>query len=158
MTKSMVVKWFFGSLIGLAGGLVLLIFAGALALGNDVFVMNGPDVAGIRPGALSWTLAAMVGLAVVVMLAAGVAQFVAWIGAVLNTAGLPSKNWCVLLLIAGLLGFVFVATLVYVIAGPDSTVRRPQAYPNPQVPAGHAEEPVMSRADGAPFVAGGPHK
>jgi hypothetical protein len=44
---------------------------------------------------------------------AAVAHFVAWIGAVLNTASLPSKTF------VGLLGLVFVATLAYVIAGPD---------------------------------------
>jgi hypothetical protein len=115
----MVIKWFFGSLIGLAGGIVLLVVAGAVALANDVFIMNGPDVVGIRSGAVSWTLAGLVGLALLVIMGAAVAQFVAWIGAVLNTASLPSKTWCVSLLVVGLLGLVFVATLAYVIAGPD---------------------------------------
>jgi hypothetical protein len=115
----MVVRWFFGSLIGLAGGAVLLVVAGAMALGNDVFIMRGPDVVGIRSGALAWTLAGVVGLALLVMMAAAVAVFVAWIGAVLNTASLPSKSWCVALLVIGLLGFVFIAALAYVIAGPD---------------------------------------
>jgi hypothetical protein len=44
---------------------------------------------------------------------------VAWIGAVLNTAHLPDKTWLVVLLVVGLLGFVFIATTAYVIAGPD---------------------------------------
>ena len=91
MSRSIVVRWFFGSLIGLAGGLVLLVVAGAVALANDVFIMRGPDVVGIRSGALSWTLAGLVALALLVMMAAAVAVFVAWIGAVLNTASLPSK-------------------------------------------------------------------
>jgi len=121
MSKHTIVKWFFGSLIGLAGGLALLVVAGALALANNVFIMRGPDVVGVRSGPLAWTLAGLVGLAVLVMTAAAVATFVAWIGAVLNTANLPSKAWCVSLVVIGLLGFVFIAALAYVIAGPDGT-------------------------------------
>jgi hypothetical protein len=121
MSRSIVVRWFFGSLIGLAGGVVLLVVAGAVALANDVFIMRGPDVVGIRSGALSWTLAGLVALALLVMMASAVAVFVAWIGAVLNTAGLPSKTWCVVLLVVGVLGLPFLAALAYVIAGPDGT-------------------------------------
>ena len=121
MSRSMVLRWFFGSLIGLAGGLVLLLVSGAVALANDVFIMRGPDVVGIRSGALAWTLAGLVVLALLVLMAAAIAMFVSWIGAVLNTAGLPSKTWFVVLLVVGLLGFVFVAALAYVIAGPDGT-------------------------------------
>ena len=121
MSRSMVIKWFFGSLIGLAGGVVLLVVAGAVALANDVFIMRGPDVVGIRSGAVAWILAGLVGLALLVMMAAAVAVFVAWIGAVLNTANLPSKTWCVVLLVVGLLGLPFIAALAYVIAGPDGT-------------------------------------
>jgi hypothetical protein len=121
MSKSTVVKWFFGSLIGLAGGIILLLGSGAAALANDVFIMRGPDVVGIRSGGLAWTLIGLGALAVLVMMAAAVALFVAWIGAVLNTASLPNKTWFVLLLVVGLLGLVFLATLAYVIAGPDGT-------------------------------------
>jgi hypothetical protein len=134
MSKSMVIRWFFGSLIGLAGGSVLLVVAGAVALANDVFIMSGPDVVGIKSGALAWTLAGLVGLAMLAIMAAAVAMFVAWIGAVLNTAYLPSKTWCVALLVIGLLGLAFVATLAYVIAGPDgmSIESRPSGgFPRP---------------------------
>jgi hypothetical protein len=121
MSRSIVVRWFFGSLIGLAGGVVLLVVSGAVALANDVFIMRGPDVVGIRSGALAWTLAGLVALASLVLMAAAVAVFVAWIGAVLNTASLPSKTWCVVMLVVGLLGLPFIAALAYVIAGPDGT-------------------------------------
>jgi hypothetical protein len=66
----MVVGWFFGSRIGLAGGVVLMIVSGAVALTNDVFVMNGPGVVGFRFCALARTLVGLVALAVVVMMAA----------------------------------------------------------------------------------------
>jgi hypothetical protein len=41
-------------------------------------------------------------VAVLVMLAAAVSQFVAWVGAVINTAGLKDKTWFIILLVTGL--------------------------------------------------------
>ena len=126
MSKSMIVKLFLGSLIGLAGGIVLFIVTGALALANDIFIMRGPDVVGVRSSALAWTLLGFVVVGCLVMMAAAIAMFVAWIGAVLNTANLPSKAWCVSLVVIGLIGLPFIATLAYVIAGPDGA---PQGTP-----------------------------
>jgi hypothetical protein len=80
------------------------------------------------------------GLAILLLLFAAVAHFVAWIGAVLNTAQLPDKTWFVVLLVVGLLGLVFIATVAYVIAGPDGVKAKeeasalPQAGGVPQVP------------------------
>jgi hypothetical protein len=119
MTRSLIIKFFWGSVIGLVAGLVLMGVTAALAISNDIFVMSGPDVTGIRSGALSWVLLGLLALAVLVLLFAAVAHFVAWIGAVLNTAHLPDKTWFVVLLVVGLLGLVFIATLAYVIGGPD---------------------------------------
>jgi hypothetical protein len=119
MTKSIVVKLFWGSLIGLVAGLVLVGVTGALAISNDIFVMSGPHVTGVRSSVLSWTLLGLLGLAILILLLAAVAHFVAWIGAVLNTAQLPDKTWFVVLLVVGLLGLVFIATAAYVVAGPD---------------------------------------
>jgi len=119
MNKSLVVKLFWGSIIGVVAGLVLIGVSGALAFSNDIFVMSGPDVTGINSGPLSWTLIGLMVLAGFVLLFAAVAHFVAWIGAVLNTAHLPDKTWFVVLLVVGLLGFVFIATIAYGIAGPD---------------------------------------
>jgi len=140
MTKSMIVKLFWGSLIGLVAGLVLMGITVALAINNHIFVMSGPDVTGIKSGALSWTLLGLMGLAVLLLLFAAVAHFVAWIGAVLNTAHLPDKTWCVVLLIVGLLGLVFIATVAYVIAGPDGLKVKEQASALP--PAGDVPQQV----------------
>jgi hypothetical protein len=46
MTKSLVVKLFRGSLIGLVAGFVLMGITFALAISNDIFIMSGPDVTG----------------------------------------------------------------------------------------------------------------
>ena len=117
MGRSLLVKLFFGSLIGFVAGAVVLVVAGAIAIGNDVFVMTGPDVVGLNSGPLTWTVIGLMALASLIMILATVTQVVAWIGAVLDTANRPDKTWFVVLLALGLLGFGFVATLIYVIAG-----------------------------------------
>jgi membrane protein implicated in regulation of membrane protease activity len=89
-----------------------------LAINNDIFIMSGPDVTGIKSGVLPWILVGLCALAMLFLLFAAVAHFVAWIGAVLNTAQLPDKTWFVVLLVVGL---VFIATVAYVIAGPDGS-------------------------------------
>ena len=119
MSKALIVRLFVGSLVALAGGLVLLVVAGTLAYTSDSFVMNGPDVVGVTSGPFGWTMIGLAVTALFVMLGAAVTQFVAWIGTVLNTAQLQDKTWCVILIVTGLLSFGFIAMLVYVIAGPD---------------------------------------
>jgi hypothetical protein len=132
MTKSLIVKLFWGSLVGLAAGLVLVGVTAVLAISNDIFVMSGPDVTGIKSGMLAWTLLGLLVLAMFISVFAAVAHFVAWIGAVLNTAQLPDKTWCVVLLVVGLLGLVLIATAAYVIAGPDGVKAKEEASALPQ--------------------------
>jgi hypothetical protein len=135
MTKSLVVKLFWGSLIGLVAGLILMGITFALAINNDIFIMSGPDVTGIKSGVLPWILVGLCALAMLLLLLAAVAHFVAWIGAVLNTAQLPDKTWFVILLVVGLLGLVFIATVAYVIAGPDGVKAKEEASALPQAGA-----------------------
>lgn len=132
MTKSSIVKLFWGSLIGLIAALVLTGITLAIAISNEIFIMSGPDVTGIKPGALSWTLLGLVLLAMLILLLAAVAQFVAWIAAVLNTANLPDKTWFVVLLVVGLFGLFFIATVAYVIAGPDGVKAEHQSSALPE--------------------------
>jgi hypothetical protein len=119
MYKATVTRLFLGGLIAFGAGAVVAIFALALGVANDVFVMDGNDVAAIQGGALGWSL---VGLAILGGLAAAggvIAGFVAWIGAVLNTWQLENKGWFVGLLLLGIFNFGFIAMIAYVIAGPD---------------------------------------
>ncbi|MEO8851404.1 MAG: hypothetical protein ABI360_06710 [Allobranchiibius sp.] len=119
MRKSTIVKLFWSSLVGMGASVVLFIVAGAVALGNDVFVMDGPDVVGIKTGLFGWVMLGLGAVAALGMLAAVTVQFVAWIGAVLNTAQLPDKTWFIVVLAGGLVSLGFLATLAYVIGGPD---------------------------------------
>jgi len=144
MGRSLIVKLFFGSLIGLVAGAVVLGVAAAIAFGNGVFEMNDPDVVGINSGSLGWTLIALMCLSALVLALATVAQVVAWIGTVLNTANRPDKTWFVILLVLGLLGFGFIATLIYVLAGLDATPR--VSVPIGPSPAGLGTQPQPQRA------------
>ncbi|HZL73888.1 MAG TPA: hypothetical protein VFB83_00810, partial [Propionibacteriaceae bacterium] len=42
------------------------------------------------------------------------------------------KTWCVVLLVVGLLGLVFIATVAYVIAGPDGVKVKEEAQALPK--------------------------
>jgi hypothetical protein len=119
MHKTMIRKLFVGSLIALAGGLVLLAVAGGLAVANSSLVKNGPDVTAIHATPLGWVMIGLAGVAILVLVAAAITQFVAWVGAVINTAQLEDKTWFIVLLVTGLLSFGFIAMIVYLIAGPE---------------------------------------
>jgi hypothetical protein len=144
MTRTTITRLFFGSLLALVVGLVLCGVAAALAFGTDVLIMDGPDVVGIQSGAMASVLVALVGLAILLMSAAAVAIFIAWIGAIVNTADLPSKTWLVVELVLGLLGFAFVAVLAYVIGKPDQA----------RLPRPVAAAPAVSTNDKTPSLSG----
>src|SRR5687767_14182932 len=95
--------------------------------------MNGPDVVGIRPDPFGWVMRGLAGMAVLVMVGAATGLFIAWIGAVLNTANLADKTWFIFLLAGGVLSVGFLVTLAYVIAGPDGQPRVFRA-PEGQIP------------------------
>lgn len=134
MSKRTVTRVFVASLVAMAGSLVLLFTAGGLAYANDVFVMDGPDVVGVRGTAFGWWMLGLATIAALTLMAAIIAQFAAWIGAVVNTAQLPEKTWFVVLLVTGLLSFGFIPMVIYLIAGPD----------DPQPPADAVDRAVAA--------------
>ena len=130
MTKSTVTKSFIGGIVAVVAGVILAVVATWAAFAAGEFVMDGPEVTGVRLTAFGWS---MVGLMIVggfSIIGGAIADLVAWIGALINTVQLEDKTWFVLLLVLGLLSFGFIAMVAYVIAGPDSTAaRRPLAQP-----------------------------
>jgi hypothetical protein len=125
MAKATIGRLFWGSLIAFAGALVLLVAAGGLALANGSLVKDGPDVTGIRETPFGWVMVGLAAVAILVMLATAVTQFVAWVGAVINTAQLKDKTWFIILLVTGLLSFGFIAMIIYLTAGPDGSPPHP---------------------------------
>lgn len=128
MTKANVTRLFIASLIAFGTGAIVAILAVGLAIANDVFVMDGDDIAAIQGGALAWGLIAVALVGGLTAAGGIIAGFVAWIGAVLNTWQLDSKAWFVALVLLGIFNFGFVAMIAYLIAGPDDKVAAaPQA-------------------------------
>ena len=127
MSKSLVSKLFFGSLIAVVGGILVAGFAVVAAFANGSFEMSGNDVVGVNSSPFFWSMVALMIVGGLTMIGGAIGQFVAWIGALMNTAQLDDKTWFIVLLVLGLLSFGFIAMLVYVLAGPDGTrqVARP---------------------------------
>jgi hypothetical protein len=121
MSKHSVVRLFWASVISVFAGIVLAFAAAWLAFASDAFVMNGPDVVGIKGNGWSLAMVITAGIALLAVVAGAVGGLVSWIGALLNTAQLTDKTWFVLLLVLGLFSFGLVAMIAYVIAGPDGT-------------------------------------
>jgi hypothetical protein len=140
MSKSTVTRLFVGSLLAIAGGLMLGFIAVLRGYTNGAFVMNGPDVVGVQSTAMAWTVAALVVIGILAIIGGVIGQFVAWIGALLETAQLEDKTWFLVLLLLGVLSFGFVAMLAYVIAGPDAATAPAKQRPAPKaaVPAAAA--------------------
>jgi hypothetical protein len=134
MSKATVTRLFIGSGIAILAGAILGIAAVLIAIANDVFVMSGQDIVGLRGSALAWStlgFGIVGGLAIMGGLIAGL---IAWIGALLNTWQLQSRTWFAVLLLLGIFNFGFFAMIAYLIAGPDGTTAA--MAPRASVPAG----------------------
>lgn len=121
MTKATVTRLFIGGLLAVIAGASLAIATVWIAIANDVVVMNGADISGLRSGGLTWVL---LGLGIVAGIAIGaglIAGLVSWIGALLNTAQLESKAWFIGLLLLGVFSFGLVGMIAYLLAGPDGS-------------------------------------
>ena len=132
MSKLLVSRIFWGSLAAIAGGLVVLTIAAGLGFVATGFTWRGPDIVGVQPTSSTWVAATVGIIAVLALIAGALGQFVAWVGALLNTAHLEDKVWFLVLLLLGIVGLGFVPMLVYVLAGPDGTasvapIRQPAA-------------------------------
>ena len=91
----------------------LIALAGALTYANGSPVLPGLDVTRIREVPSGWVIAVV---AVLVMMAVAITQFIAWAGSVTNAARRHDKTWFTILLVTGLLSFGFIAMLIGLIA------------------------------------------
>jgi len=120
MTKATVTGLFIGAGLAMIAGAVLAVASVWIAIANDVFVMNGSDVVGLRGSALGWASLGLGAVGILAIMGGLIAGLVAWIGALLNTWQLESKAWFVGLLLLGIFNLGFFAMLAYLIAGPDA--------------------------------------
>ena len=132
MTKATVTKIFLGGALAAIAGSVAAIAAVAIGFANDVFIMNGPDLVGLREGEVTWSVLG-IGIVGGLAIAAGaIAGLVSWIGALLNVSQLESKTWFVVLLLLGIFNLGIFGMIAYVIAGPDGTTgAAPRQVPAP---------------------------
>jgi hypothetical protein len=121
MRKATITKLFIGGALAAGAGAALAIVSAWIGVANDVFLMNGPDIVGLRAGPLTWPLAGLGIVAALAVMAGLIAGFVSWIGALLNLAQLESKTWFIVVLLLGMINLGVVAMIAYVVAGPDST-------------------------------------
>jgi hypothetical protein len=158
MSKRTIIRWWIWGLLAIMPAGVL-IPSSALALAahlDDVTRGTGFHFVGDR---YSWTLAGLIGLGAAFAVVGMIAQFVAWIGAVLNTRQLADKRWFNAVLWGGIAGVatmplfglgaliaggVLMADLV---AGPDGTA----ADPRPTTPAKN----TITRWAGSGFAVAG---
>lgn len=133
MPKATVTRFFIGGALAVIAGTVLAIAAVWVAIANDVFVMNGPDIVALQGSALAWSLLGLGTVGGVAIVAGSIAGLVSWIGALLNTSQLESKAWFIALLLLGVFSFGVIAMIAYVIAGPDGPTEA--ASRRTQVPA-----------------------
>jgi hypothetical protein len=121
MSKATVTRLFIGAGLAMIAGAVLAFVAVGIAIANNVFVMNGPDVVGLRGSPVAWASLAIGVAGVIAFIGGMIAGLVSWIGALLNTWQLESKAWFIGLLLLGIFNLGFFAMVAYVLAGPDGT-------------------------------------
>ena len=119
MTKATVTRLFVGGAIAVASGAILAIAAVWIAIANDVFILSGDDIVGLRWSAITWSMLGLGILGSLAVIGGMITGLVSWIGALLNTSQLESKTWFLVLLLLGIFSFGVIAMIAYVIAGPD---------------------------------------
>jgi hypothetical protein len=132
MTKATVTKIFLGGVLAAITGAIVGVLAVGIGYANDVFVMNGQEIVGLRTSALTWSLLGVGIVGALAMAAGAIAGLVSWIGALLNVSQLESKTWFVVLILLGIFNFGIFGMIAYVIAGPDGTAAKaPRRAPAP---------------------------
>lgn len=143
MTKSAITRTWVGGLVVFAAGIVasmLGVFL-MLAYGGTFTQIAGTGNYDFRPDMTGffWTTIGVICTGGVIAIIGGIVQLVAWVGGLVNSYALPEKTWFAVLLLGGVLSFVFApigfaAMLAYVVAAPDGEPYRQQhpAAPTPQ--------------------------
>jgi hypothetical protein len=119
MSKATVTRLFIGAGVAIIAGAIVAVGAVWIAIANGVFIMNGPDVVGLKGGAAAWSLLGLGIVGALAIMGGLIAGLVSWIGALLNTWQLESKAWFIGLLLLGIFNFGFFAMVAFIVTGPD---------------------------------------
>ena len=127
MSRSRITWLFITALItGIVGG--VLVTAGWLANTDEVFVRNGTDIVSVRNTSTAAGLFVLGAIGALAILIAAITGIPAWIGALLNTAGLERKRWFVAIALLGIINCGLLGVLAYLVGNPTAA-RRPDATP-----------------------------
>jgi hypothetical protein len=123
MTKGMITRTWLAGIIGMAIGLVIAGVATGVMLaygGTYVSARSGSGYDFVpTPGGTFWSSVAFICTGGFVAVCGIIVQFVAWVGALVNSYQLQDKMWFLLTLLLGLMGFGLIVMIVYIIAAPD---------------------------------------
>ena len=138
MTKrTITIMWLVGIGVMIGGGLLALFTALALASHIGALTNNFQPGVTYAPDSTFWALVSFIILGGIAVLGGFVTQFVAWIGAVINTNRLVDKTWFNVLLWVGVAGIVlnFIGgfgtllgwglMIAYLVGGPDGMAVEP---------------------------------
>jgi hypothetical protein len=130
MAKRTITKWWMWGLVAMIPG-AILIFASALALAAHLGTVTPGNWNNFMPDDYSRTMVTFIVLGGIFGVAVIIAQFVAWIGAVVNTQRLADRRWFNALLWGGIVGIVTMplfglgaliwgnVMIAYLVGGPD---------------------------------------
>lgn len=124
VSKTAVTRLFIGAIVAIVAGVVLVLVAVWAAFAGGLIVIGGNDVVAVHGGSAVWTVVGLVIVGSLAIVGGSIAALLSWIGALLNTVQLEDKTWFLVLLLLGLFSFGFIAMVLYVLAGPDSTKQR----------------------------------
>lgn len=143
MTKPQITRiWVVGIIVSVVGLIIAGISLGLMLANGGTYVPaaggNGYDFIP-RTDSYFWSTVGFMIVGGVIAAAGGIAQLVAWIGALINTYQLQDRTWFIVLLAGGLIGLAVGLTqlavmIAYVIAGPDGTSAEEQHRLPPQMP------------------------
>lgn len=137
MTKrTITIWWLVGAIVMIVGG-ILALFS-SLALVSHIQGLSANFQSNnFVPDSYFWTLISLIILGGIAVLGGIVVQFVAWIGAVINTNRLVDKTWFNILLWCGIVGIVlgplfglgalfwWGLMIAYLVGGPDGMAVEP---------------------------------
>src|SRR6266511_1223641 len=137
MSKRTIIHWWLWGLLAIVPGGVL-IPSSAVALAAHLDDVTRGTAFHFVSDRYSWTMVGLIVLGAVFAVGSAIAQFVAGIGAVLNTRRLPDKRWFNALLWGGVAGIATMplfglgaliagaVLIAYLVAGPDGMAADPR--------------------------------